>query len=112
MKKDRNCGTSVAYNPVYPTYPMMQGGIPAAMPGIMPGIPNTMPMPTMPSFSYPTSTTTISQGQDYSNLEQQLNNLNSQVNNLDRRITRLENAMNTSSTSYNSKYNASNYQMM
>ena len=42
MKKDRNCGgPNVSYSP-YPTYPMMGG---PAMPGIMPGIPNTMPMP-------------------------------------------------------------------
>ena len=110
MKKDRNCGANVAYNPVYPTYPMMQGGFPSAMPGIMPGIPNTMPMPTSPSFSYPTANTIITQ--DCNDLEQQLNNLSNQINNLDRRITRLETAINNSSTSYNSKYNSSNYQMM
>lgn len=110
MKKDRNCGANVAYNPVYPTYPMMgmPGGGPA-MPGIMPGIPNTMPMPTMPTYSYAT-TNTVSQ--DYNNVESQINNLSSQINNLERRVTRLENMANSSSTSYNSKYNASNYQMM
>lgn len=101
MKKDRNCGANVAYNPVYPTYPTMIGG--PAMPGIMPGIPNTMPMPTMPNYNM------ISQ--DYSNTES-LSNINSQINNLERRVTRLENMLNNSSTSYNTKYNASNYQMM
>lgn len=110
MKKDRNCsGANVAFNPVYPTYPMMQG-VPAAMPGIMPGIPNTMPMPTMPTYSYQTPSTNNTDS--YNNMEMQLNNLNNQINNLDRRVTRLENALNTSSTSYNTKYNASNYQMM
>ena len=78
MKKDRNCGANVAYNPVYPTYQMM-GGIPSAMPGIMPGIPNTMPMPTMPNYSYATTNTVNS---DYNNVENQLNNLSNQVNNL------------------------------
>ena len=107
MKKDRNCGSgaNVAYNPVYPTYPMMGG---PAMPGIMPGIPNMMPMPTMPNYNYTTSTG----NNDYSNIEGQINNLNSQINNLESRITRLENMVNNSSTSYNTKYNASNYQMM
>ena len=98
MKKDRNCGANVAVGPAYPTYPMMGG---PAMPGIMPGIPNVMPMPTMPSYNYATSTG----NNDYSNVEGQINNLNSQ-------ITRLENMVNNSSTSYNTKYNASNYQMM
>ena len=62
MKKERNCGANVTYqpyqslNPVYPTYGTMQGGFPAAIPGIMPGIPNTMPMPTMPTFNYPMAT--------------------------------------------------------
>lgn len=105
MKKDRNCGANVAVNPVYPTYPMMGG---PAMPGIMPGIPNVMPMPTMPGYNYTTNTGS----NDYNNVEGQINNLNSQINNLERRITRLENMVNNSSTSYNTKYNASNYQMM
>ena len=117
MKKERNCGTNVTYqpyqsfNPVYPTYGMMQGGIPTAIPGMMPGMPNNMLMPAMPSFDYP-SMNNVTTTSDYSNLEQQLNSLNNQLNNLDRRVTRLENAMNNSSTSYNTKYNSSNYQMM
>lgn len=111
MKKDRNCGATATPYPVYNQFqsmpfPMMQG---PAVPGIMPGIPNSMPMP-IPYMNgmngmTPMPTTTSS--------DSQLSDLNNRINNLERRVNNIENTLNdTKMTSYANKYSSSNYQMM
>lgn len=86
MRKERNCAMP---------YPVYQGGMMPAMPSMMP-----TPQPIGP---YMTSTNTI---------EQQINTMQEQINNLDARVSRLENNKPNSNTTYNNKYNDSNYYML
>ena len=88
MKKNRNCGM-----PMYPTYTQMM-----PMMGIQP------PTSPMPIFN-PTQTMTNT----YNNVEQQINNIQEQLNSLENRVSKLE-SKNT--TTYNNKYNDSNYYML
>ena len=71
-------------------YPMYQGGM-------MPMMPTPAPMgPYM---------------QQTNNYDMQLNNIQEQINNLDQRVTKLENGK-INTTTYNNKYNDSNYYML
>jgi hypothetical protein len=71
-------------------YPMYQGGMMPMMP---------TPAPIGPYMN------------NNGTIDQQLNNLQEQINNLDSRLTKLENAK-INTTTYNNKYNDSNYYML
>lgn len=92
MKKDRNCGGTMypAYNPNMPIMGMPQMIIPQSYP------PMNQPYPATQSY------------QNYNSVEQQLNNMQQQINSLENRVSKLE----TKSTTYNNKYNDSNYYML
>jgi len=85
MKKNRSCGGGM----VYPMY----GG---AMPMMQP--------PVIPQYSIPSY-----QAQTNNNIETQINNIQEQINSLENRVSKLE-SKNT--TTYNNKYNDSNYYML
>ena len=71
-------------------YPMYQGGM-------MPMMPTPAPIgPYIPQNN---------------NIDMQLNNIQEQINNLDQRVTKLENGK-INTTTYNNKYNDSNYYML
>ena len=98
MKKNRNCGMTM-----YPTYtqsmPMM---------GIQPPMVTPMPMinPNNNQQSqYQTYTNT------YNNFQEQINNIQEQLNSLENRGSKLE-SKNINNTTYNNKYNDSNYYML
>jgi hypothetical protein len=82
MKKNRSCGGGIMY-PMYSTMPMMQPPV----------------MGPIPSY----------QAQTNNNIETQINNIQEQINSLENRVSKLE-SKNT--TTYNNKYNDSNYYML
>lgn len=97
MKKNRNCGGGTMY-------PNFNQGMP------MMGIPT----PIMAQQQYPQpyqSMVATPYSQTYNNVEQQINNLEQRLNSLENRVSKLE-SKTTNSTSYNNKYNDSNYYML
>ena len=93
MKKNRNCGMNM-----YPAYtqamPMM---------GMQPPFPGPIPMMNTAAQQYQ------NYNNAYNNVESQMNNIQEQINSLENRVAKLE-AKN--STTYNNKYNDSNYYML
>lgn len=90
MKKNRSCGGGMMY-------PMYGGSMPMMQP------------PMIPQYNVPSYMQT--QQQSYNNVEAQMNNIQEQINNLENRVSKLE-SKNTNATTYNNKYNDSNYYML
>lgn len=96
MKKVRNCG-----EPMYPNF---------SVNGTMPimSVPTPIMMPPQ-NYSTPQNYTP-NYNTTYNNIEQQINNMQQQITNLENRVSKLESKANT--TTYNNKYNDSNYYML
>ena len=89
MRKERNCGMP---------YPVYQNGMMPIMPiNMAPGM-NQM----NPNMQYTNNNF----------LEQQLNSIQDQINSLDNRVSKLEMGSKNNQTTYNNKYNDSNYYML
>ena len=90
MRKERNCGMP---------YPVYQNGMMPIMPiNMAPGM-NQM----NPNMQYYTSSNSI---------EQQIKGMQDAINNLDKRVSKLEMNQKANDTTYNTKYNDSNYYML